>query len=397
MRSLSRYAFFLLILAIPVAAIPVAPAVSASSAAASEELTPLLLSVPDAPMPFNGSDGLTHLVYELAMTNFSSGEMFPERVEVLGDGKVLQTLEATAIAGRLQPAGQRESAASLAKSTSARLFLHIVLEPGTAIPAQLMHRVTIRASAAPPGHQEFTETGGPASVDRQAVVVIGPPLQGSGYVSADSCCDAPRHTRAALPIDGRIWIAQRMAVDWEQVNAQNSLYSGPQEKLESYTIFGKPVLAVADAQVVQVTDGLPEQTPGKYPANIPLDQADGNSVILDLGQGRYCMYAHMQPGSIRVRKGDHVSRGQIVGLVGNTGNSIVPHLHFQVMDRPSSLAANGLPYEIDAFQITGLASGTAAFDEAESKGTPLAMMRVSPPGEVKNALPLDQLMITFGK
>jgi hypothetical protein len=219
-------------------------------------------------------------------------------------------------------------------------------------------------------------------------------LRGEGYVSADSCCDATRHTRAALPINGQVWIAQRYAVDWEQVDAQGYIRREPQEKLESYTIFGKPVLAVADAVVVSVTDGLPEQTPGKFPTNISLEEADGNSVILDLGEQRYAMYAHMQTGSIRVHKGDQVKVGQMIGLVGNSGNSVAPHLHFQVMDRPSSLASNGLPYEIRNFQITGKTPGTKEFDEAEEKGTILAIT-AAPVRQVKGGLPLDQLVVSF--
>ena len=57
--------------------------------------------------------------------------------------------------------------------------------------------------------------------------------------------------------------------------------------------------------------------------------------------------------------------------MGDTGNSIVPHLHFQVTDGPSSLSSNGLPYEISEFQVTGETAGTKAFDEAETNGTPL--------------------------
>jgi hypothetical protein len=232
-------------------------------------------------------------------------------------------------------------------------------------------------------------------VDRRAVVSIGPPLHGDGYVSADSCCDATRHTRAALPVDGRVWLAQRYAVDWEQLDAQGRIYAGPQEKLESYTIFGKPVVAVADAVVASVTDGLPEQTPGKYPTNIPLNEADGNSVILDLGEQHYATYAHMQPGTIRVRVGQRVAAGQLIGLVGNSGNSVAPHLHFQVNDKASSLASNGLPYEIKEFQVTGKSPGTKAFDEAEEKGTPLAVTPISLAQQVKGAMPLDQLIISF--
>jgi murein DD-endopeptidase MepM/ murein hydrolase activator NlpD len=198
-----------------------------------------------------------------------------------------------------------------------------------------------------------------------------------------------------MPVNGRVWVAQRFAVDWEQVNAQGQIYSGPQEKLESYAIFGKPVLAVSDASVASVVDGQPEQTPGKYPTNISLGDADGNCVILDLGGGRFAIYAHLQPGSIKVRKGDRVKLGQVLGLVGDTGNSVVPHLHFQVMDRDSSLGSNGLPYEIREFQVTGKTGGTKAFDEAEEKGTPLAITPVSPAQEVKGAMPLDQLVISF--
>ncbi|MGB8539502.1 MAG: M23 family metallopeptidase [Acidobacteriaceae bacterium] len=364
-------------------------------AEATENMTPLLLAVQDAPIPFMGSDGQTHLVYELGMTNFSSAEIAVEKVEVISEGATLQTLDTAAVAGRLQPAGQRDSVGILAKGTQALLFLNVTLAPGAKVPAELTHQISLRVSAAPPGHQEFSETGGTTTVDRQPVASIGPPLRGTHYISADSCCDATRHTRAALPVNGRVWVAQRYAVDWEQTDAGGRIYAGPREKLESYAIFGQPVLAVADALVVSVIDGEPEQTPGNYPTNIALDKADGNCVILDLGAHRYALYAHMQPGSIKVRRGEKVHLGQVIGLVGDTGNSIVPHLHFQVTAGPSSLSSNGLPYEISEFQVTGATAGTKAFDEAESNGTPLPVTPVVPPQAVRQAMPLDQLVIGF--
>jgi hypothetical protein len=361
----------------------------------AEQMTPLLLAVQDAPVPFMGSDGRVHLVYELGMSNFSSSDIAVEKVEVVGDGVTLEALDTAAIAGRLQPAGQRESVGTLAHSTRANLFLNVTLAPGAKSPAELSHLVSLRASAAPVGHQEFSVTGGATTVDKRPVASIGPPLKGEHYISADSCCDAVRHTRAAMPINGRVWLAQRYAVDWEQTDAGGHIYTGPREKLESYAIFGKPVLAVADAVVVFVVDGEPEQTPGNYPTNIALDKADGNFVILDLGNRRYALYAHMQPSSIKVHRGEKVHLGQVIGLVGDTGNSIVPHLHFQVTDGPSSLSSNGFPYEISAFQVTGITAGTKAFDEAETDGTPLPMTPVLPPKLVQHAMPLDQLIISF--
>ena len=226
--------------------------------------------------------------------------------------------------------------------------------------------------------------------------MISPPLRGSNYISADSCCDASRHTRAALPVNGRVWLAQRFAVDWEQLDEQGRIYNGPVKDVASYKIYGQDVLAVADATIVSAIDGMPNQVPGAMPTNVSIQQADGNSIVLDLGGGRYGLYAHLKPGSVRVHAGDHVKRGQTIALVGNSGNTLAPHLHFHVMDHASPLASNGLPYEIDNFQITGSSPGTAAFDVAEAQGTPLAVTPISPARQAKNGLPLDQLIISFG-
>ena len=366
------------------------------ASAQSEKITPLMLEVHDPPIPFLGSDSRTHLVYELELKNFSSGNLAVEQVEILsGTGAVLQTFNQQEIATHLQPAGRRDSTAVMPPSTLALLFIHVTMPEGQTAPARLAQRVHVRAEAAPPGQQEITETGGDVTVDTQPVVVFGPPLRGAHYISADSCCDATRHTRAALPVNGRVWLAQRYAVDWEQLDDANRIYHGSSTDPNSYTIFGKEAIAVADAKVVSVIDNLPEQTPGQYPTNISIDQADGNSVVLDLGENHYAVYAHLQPGKMRVHPGDTVKRGQVLGLVGNTGNSVAPHLHFHVVSNPSPLAANGLPYEIDHFEVTAATPGTAAFDQAEEKGTPLAITPLTPPRHVTNGLPLDQLIISF--
>ncbi len=155
------------------------------------------------------------------------------------------------------------------------------------------------------------------------------------------------------------------------------------------------MIAVADGTVVKVVDGLPEQVPGVFPENISPKDADGNSVILDLGDGNYARYAHFQPGSIRVKEGERVKRGDVLTLVGNSGNSVAPHLHFQVMGGPQSLASNGLPYEVDSSTIPGRTAGTEAFDKAESEGTPLEIDAVDPAKRVTDAMLLDQIVVSF--
>jgi hypothetical protein len=359
------------------------------------KMTPLLLSVHDAPVPFTGSDGRIHIAYEVWITNFSSGDVVLGKIDVLGDNAVLHSLDASAIAARLQPVGTRESSGTMAKSSQSLLFLHVSLAEDAPIPKQLSHRVSGTFSAAPPAYRHIVETGGETTPDRRPVAVIAPPLRGDRFISADACCDATRHTRAALPVNGNVWLAQRYAVDWEQLDEQRRIFSGPSDKPQSYKIFGAPVYAVANGRVTLVIDGLPEQTPGKYPSDISLDAADGNTVILEIGEHRYALYAHLKTGSVKVHQGETVKSGQQLALVGNTGNSVAPHLHFQLMDQPSSLQANGLPYEIEQFQVTGKTPGTSAFDEAESKGIPLSIFPFAPTRLARRGLPLDQLIISF--
>ncbi len=118
-------------------------------------------------------------------------------------------------------------------------------------------------------------------------------------------------------------------------------------------------------------------------------------MILDLGGGNYALYAHFQPGSIRVQEGDRVRRGDVLALVGNSGNTVAPHLHFHVMNGPLSLASNGLPYVVDSFTLTSRTAGTDAFDEAEAEGTPLEVTPVDPVDVGTRALPLDQSVVSF--
>jgi murein DD-endopeptidase MepM/ murein hydrolase activator NlpD len=96
-----------------------------------------------------------------------------------------------------------------------------------------------------------------------------------------------------------------------------------------------------------------------------------------------------------VQEGDRVSQGDVLGLVGNSGNSVAPHLHFHVMSSPLFAASNGLPYVVDSFTVSGRSAGTEAFDEAESEGTPLEVTPIDPAERVTQAMPLDQYVVSF--
>jgi hypothetical protein len=378
------------------AAPPATAPVADASAGEPHELTPVLASVLDQPIPFEGSDGRTHLVYELELTNFTPGDLTIDRVDVLDEatGAPVQTFGARAVRNRLQTAGVRESAAGLGAAQMATLFVHVTLAPGEAIPERLTHEVSATVEG-PSGVTSVTEVVGQTAVDKRTLPVLGPPLTGRRIIAADACCDATRHTRAILPIDGQLFVSQRYAVDYERLDGNDRIYVGDRLDPSSYLIYGDKALAVAEGTVVATINDLKEQTPGRLPEDLPIEEADGNSVVIDLGDGFFANYAHFQPGSVRVQVGDRVQPGEMLGLVGNSGNSLAPHLHFHVSDGPSPLAAQGLPYLIDSFTVTGRGKSTAAFDEAEADGTPLPVVRSTDGAEHTDQLVLDQRIVTF--
>jgi murein DD-endopeptidase MepM/ murein hydrolase activator NlpD len=179
--------------------------------------------------------------------------------------------------------------------------------------------------------------------------------------------------------EGRPQISRRYAIDWMEVK-NSALFSGDQRDSRSYYSYGKDVLAVADGEVVTARDGLPDNVPGHnenfHPAvTITLETVAGNTITVALANGQFAHYAHLQPGSLRVRTGDRVRRGQVLARIGNSGDARGPHLHFQVSTSASPLAGEGVPYVIDQYRTKS--------DETEQ-----TRMR---------ELPLGGMLIDFGQ
>lgn len=105
--------------------------------------------------------------------------------------------------------------------------------------------------------------------------------------------------------------------------------------------------------MVATKDGIPDNPRVGVIRDLSIDDLGGNQVILDVANGTYACYAHLLPGSVRVKAGDYMKGGDVVGSIGNSGNSDVPHLHFQVCDAPDLLGSEGLPFVFQGFEETG--------------------------------------------
>jgi hypothetical protein len=380
------------------AATCVARGAAAAATGPEDQLTPVLASVLATPAVVVQSDGVWRLPYELELVNVTDVPITIESVEARDPARgeaVVATLAGEQLAPQLVlPGGVRS--ATLGPGQSGILFVDASFARREDVPAKLVHRIVATTpQPKPPLPERTVEQVAATDVTTAAPIVLAPPLKGERWVAAASCCDS-YHRRAVLPVNGARHLAQRYAIDWIQLAADDRLASGDPKRNQSYPQFGKQALAVADATVAHVQDGLPEGTPGSFPPGVSAMTADGNSVVLDLGNGRYALYAHFQPGSIRVRAGDRVERGQVLGLVGNSGNSDAPHLHFHVMDGPSPLASNGVPYGIDAFEVTGRAVSTSGLDDELKKADqPVRVEPVGAPAERRNELPADLAIVNF--
>jgi len=283
-------------------------------------------------------------------------------------------------------------AAVLPTATVGVVWLDVALAAKADAPAFIAHRITIEpVSGLPAWFMSFT--GARVAVDRRTPIVLGPPVGGAGWDALGRCCDGP-HRRTILSIDGRRFIGQRFAIDFNQLDAQNRPGVGDPLLPASFPTFGVPVLAVADATVAVAIDRYPDMRVGVAPEQISAQSEGGNRIVLDLGDGRFAAYAHLQAGSVKVLPGDHVTRGQQMAKAGSSGTNGGPHVHFQVMDRPSLLFADGLPYVFDAFVLTGqtppLATMVRYFDTLEA--VPISTGNVGPR---RNELPMSRDVVTF--
>jgi hypothetical protein len=366
---------------------------------AHEGLAPLIVSAVEPAVPFKASSGRYLVSYELRLYNATPLTLAPTRVSVATpDGTVLRKLDAAQTREALALPSVRRGNRQLTEGQQATLYLTLDFARRSAIPDRLVHRIVAESGRLPNGRV----VSAPASVKvlrNFDVPVLSPPLQaGRGYVAADSCCGSLRHRRALLPIGDHQWLAQRFAVDWEQLDSSRRFVKrgGDPSKPADYAIYGQQALAAADATVTHVLDGQKEQVPGALPEGITLPKADGNSIVAKLDGGLYMLYAHLQSGSLKVKAGDKIKRGDVIGLVGNSGNTSAPHRHFHVMDGPSPLTSEGVPYVIDAFATRGRLRSTAVFDRFENTTTPLDVLPFE--GDARNAdeLPLDQTVVDFG-
>lgn len=182
--------------------------------------------------------------------------------------------------------------------------------------------------------------------------ILGAPFGGGIWLAGDGPANDSSHRRSILAVDGYIYSPERFAIDWVKIGANGDTRHDGNTKNDNWWGWGEPILAVADGEITEVVDEFPDNIPRVLPP-VTLDNIAGNHIILQIAPNRFVTYAHLRRGSIKVRMSDHVHRGDVLALLGNSGNTNGPHLHLQLTDQNSVLQSQGIPFVFAAFTYLG--------------------------------------------
>lgn len=363
---------------------------AAASAAPKEQLTPVVGNPIASPEPVLASNGRRELAYELQLINRTESVVTVKRLQALSGDKVVETLSGRALEAVMAPYGQKAHSIKLKPGQGAFVLMDVSLARKARVPAELTHRISLSMDP----KQKAVATNyelAPTKVTRREAVVLAPPLRGPGWVVANGCCsEFTAHRGTVLPVNGAPHVAERFAIDFVQIDPLGRLFEGPLDQLSSYPYFGDEIHSATAGKVVSVVDNIPNTPAGAFPPAITAERAGGNHVVVSFAGGHYAFYAHLQPGTVRVHVGEKVKVGQVLGLLGNSGNSNAPHLHFHVMDSPHPLASNGMPYRFTNFTVEGKLTNLEGLEAGET-----AKIAREELGRRKDELPLNDEVIAF--
>lgn len=321
------------------------------------------LAVPQVPAAV-AVEGRQRLLYELHLTHFGAAPLRLRALSVLdaNTGAVLASWRDDALAARGRVVGARDAALGDALQPGQRAVLFLELDLAAPMPKALRHRVEFSGGASggtDPGQVE----GAQVAPLPAASLRLAPPLRGGPWAAVYAPQWPRGHRRVFYALDGRARLPGRYAIDFVRVDARGRTARGDADLAANALGYGEPVLAVADAVVAAARDGIGESARVSAHPRHDFDRAPGNYVSLALGDGRYAVYEHLRPGSLKVRAGERVRRGQVIGALGFTGDSTGPHLHFHVADAAPPLAGEGVAYAFEGFGLLGHYPGASGLGE----------------------------------
>ena len=184
--------------------------------------------------------------------------------------------------------------------------------------------------------------------------VIGAPLDEGIWTAIYEPSWENGHRRYVYTVNGKARIPARFAIDFIKVNEEGRYATGNEDSIDNWLGYGARVLAVADGVVSATKNDFPESKTLAAHPDYTADKATGNYISLKIADSLFAFYEHLQPGSIKVKPGQRVKKGDVIASLGFTGQSTGPHLHFHMANQDSPLGAEGVPFVFEQFTYRGV-------------------------------------------
>ena len=316
--------------------------------------TTINIRVPVAPVVVN-IGGKRSVYYELHLTNFAKDTLEIGRLTVLNavDSSVVSKWDEPGLQQHFAIVGapSKGGASLLPPGVSGVIYLDFEL-PGNSKARILTHRLKLNSLK---NNQKtaVVVTGAATDVIDKPVAVLGPPLAAGPWAAVYNPLWATGHRRVFYTVDGTARLPGRFAIDFIKLDSAGKLAAGDENVIANWHGYAADVLAVNDGVVASVrNDAAESPTLSAYVPASP-ENATGNYISLKIADKQYVFYEHLKPGSIRVKPGQKVTKGQVIASLGFTGQTTGPHLHLHVADKDSPLGAEGLPFEFEKYRLLG--------------------------------------------
>lgn len=323
-----------------------------SSRAAAQSLD---LNVPSisAPVKINGKQTI---YYELHLTNSAKDSIALKKLEVIdaADSELIASFNENDLRSRfslLETPPPTSTGNTLPPNTSGVIFLELTLKKDSPN-IRLMHR--LEATSGTGSESKLVSLSGASiSLTKQPEVILGPPLREGFWAAVYNPFWIRGHRRVFYTINGKTRLPGRFAIDFIRLDNEGRYAAADENFIKNWFGYGNEVIAVKDGVIASTSDVFSESLTVSGQPKYPPEKATGNYISINIGNNLVAFYEHLKPGSLRVKPGQKVKKGDVLALVGFTGQTTGPHLHFHVASENSPLGAEGVSFAFEKFTLVG--------------------------------------------
>lgn len=363
-----------------------------------------LFSLPAQPVLAQGQKGLSLKVhyrpfyipingrplvyYELQLDNQTEYVVELQKLTIYGQSKKgfkpYRSVNGRELAACTNMGNNQQKALSVPAGEICTMYVELEVEQQAALTLRNEIRVSFRNQ-----HKvnKRTLVAVTAPVKLVTPVVLGAPLAEGSWTAVYDPGWVSGHRRVFYADNQRTYLPGRFAIDFIRVDSAGRYAMHNADSIANWFGYRNRVLAAADGTVVSVQDNVAQSATVSGHIDPLPGEASGNYISIKIAAGVYAFYEHLAPGSIRVKQGQQIKKGDVIGLLGFTGQSTGPHLHFHIADRNSRLHAEGLPYVFERFTQVGAYPGLNNFGKEPWKS--------SRPRDVSKERPSSNSVIVF--